>query len=160
MNTIDLPRKSHYCICQISYNAPFCNRNVHTFAHLCHQTMHGGIWEWCIVGFGQQVCCRRLACVIELSCSSLKRLRHSVWRYIQLTVRWQSNSSHLRFNIHAFWSVWISIFSIYMQFTKYITKYALSITLKLVLHNLPLDRFIILPLGHHLSSRLHIFQYQ
>ena len=38
------------CTTQISHNTPFCNRNVHTCAHLGH-----GIWDWCIVGFVWQV---------------------------------------------------------------------------------------------------------
>ena len=34
------------CIRQISHNAPFCNRNVHTRAHLCYKMVH------CVVGYG------------------------------------------------------------------------------------------------------------
>ena len=49
------------CVCikpkqrirQISHNAPFCNRNVHTRAHFCYKMMHCGIWDWCIVEFVQ-----------------------------------------------------------------------------------------------------------
>ena len=29
---------------QISHNAPFCDRNVHTCAHFCHKMVHCGIW--------------------------------------------------------------------------------------------------------------------
>ena len=106
MNTIDQPRKSHDCIF-----AQFCNRNVYTFAHLCYQAMYGGIWEWCIVGFGQLVRCRKLACIIDLSCSSLKRfdiLFEGIYNS-----QFFSNSSHVRVSIHALWSVWIFIFIIY-----------------------------------------------
>ena len=28
----------------ISHNAPFCNRNVYTWAHFCYKTLHCGIW--------------------------------------------------------------------------------------------------------------------
>ena len=44
------------CIRQISHNAPFCNRNVHACAHFCYKMVHCGIWNWCIVGFVQEVC--------------------------------------------------------------------------------------------------------
>ena len=37
---------------QISHNAPFCNRNVHTSAHICHKMVHCGTWQWCIGGCG------------------------------------------------------------------------------------------------------------
>ena len=43
------------CIWQISHNAPFWNRNVHTCAHFCYKMVHCGIWDWCIMGFAQQV---------------------------------------------------------------------------------------------------------
>ena len=43
------------CIRQISYNAPFCDRNVHPYAHFCHKMVYCGIWNWCIAGFVQQV---------------------------------------------------------------------------------------------------------
>ena len=39
------------CIRQISHNAPFCNRNVHTCAHFCYKMLHCGIWHRCILGF-------------------------------------------------------------------------------------------------------------
>ena len=39
------------CIRQISHNASFCNRNVHTCAHFCYKMVHCVIWDWCIVGF-------------------------------------------------------------------------------------------------------------
>ena len=42
---------------QISHDAPFCNRNVHTYAHFCCKMTHCGIWDWCIVGVLQQVYC-------------------------------------------------------------------------------------------------------
>ena len=48
------------CIRQISHNATFCNRNVHMWAHLCYKMVHCGIWDWCIVGFMQQVNCQWL----------------------------------------------------------------------------------------------------
>ena len=40
---------------QMSHNTPFCNRNVHTCAHFCYKMVHCGLWNWCIVGFVQQV---------------------------------------------------------------------------------------------------------
>ena len=43
------------CIRQISRNASFCNRDVHTCAHICYQMVHCGIWDWCIEGFMQLV---------------------------------------------------------------------------------------------------------
>ena len=36
------------CLRQISHNAAFCNRNVHTFAHFLYKMLHCGIWDWCI----------------------------------------------------------------------------------------------------------------
>ena len=39
------------CICAISHNATFCNRNVHMCAHFCYKMVHYGIFVWCIVGF-------------------------------------------------------------------------------------------------------------
>ena len=46
-------------IWQISQNAPFCNRNVHTCAHFCYIILHCGIWDWCIVGFVILICLKR-----------------------------------------------------------------------------------------------------
>ena len=43
------------CIIQVSHNAPFCNRNVHRYAHFCYQMEHYGIRNWCIVGFVQPI---------------------------------------------------------------------------------------------------------
>ena len=40
------------CIRQVSHNAPSCNRNVHTF---CYKMVHCGMWDWCNMGFVQQV---------------------------------------------------------------------------------------------------------
>ena len=37
---------------QISHNAPFCSRNVHTCAHFCYKMVHCGTWQWCIGGCG------------------------------------------------------------------------------------------------------------
>ena len=39
------------CICVISHNASFCNRNVHMCAHFCYKMVHCGIFFWSIVGF-------------------------------------------------------------------------------------------------------------
>ena len=39
------------CIRQISHNATFCNRNVHTCAHFCYKKVHWGICHRCILGF-------------------------------------------------------------------------------------------------------------
>ena len=49
--------KTPQCITQISNKTPFCDRNVHTCAYFCHKSVQCGIWDWCIVGFGQQVYC-------------------------------------------------------------------------------------------------------
>ena len=42
---------------QISHNALFCSRNVHTSAHFCYKMVHCGIWDWCMVGFVEQFYC-------------------------------------------------------------------------------------------------------
>ena len=42
---------------QMSHNAPFCNRNVHTYSHFCYKLEHCGIWDGWIVRFVQQVYC-------------------------------------------------------------------------------------------------------
>ena len=39
------------CICAISHNTAFCNRNVHICVHFCCKTVHCGIFVWCIAGF-------------------------------------------------------------------------------------------------------------
>ena len=39
------------CICAISQNATFCDRNVHMCAHFCYKMVHCGICVWCILGF-------------------------------------------------------------------------------------------------------------
>ena len=39
------------CTSPISYNAPFCNRNVHKYAHFCYKMVHCGTFVWCIAGF-------------------------------------------------------------------------------------------------------------
>ena len=55
-NRLDrLISQSHNAFAQISHNAPFCNRNVHTHAHFCYKMVHCGIRDWCIVGFVQHV---------------------------------------------------------------------------------------------------------
>ena len=43
------------CIRQISHNVPLCERNVHTCIYFFYKMVHCGIWDWCIVGFFQQV---------------------------------------------------------------------------------------------------------
>ena len=43
------------CTSPISHNAPFCNINVHMCPHFCYNMVYRGLWDWCIVGFGQQV---------------------------------------------------------------------------------------------------------
>ena len=53
--TIDPSHKSHNALKQISYNASFCNRNVHTCAHFWYKMVHCGIWDWCIVEYVPQV---------------------------------------------------------------------------------------------------------
>ena len=66
------------CISQISHNAPFCNRNVHTCAHFCYKMVHCGIWDWCIVGFVQQVyCCPRVWHRIYSDCSLIALRKYS-----------------------------------------------------------------------------------
>ena len=45
------------CIRQISHNATFCNRNVHTCAHFCYKMLHCGMWHRCILGFVRWVYC-------------------------------------------------------------------------------------------------------
>ena len=37
------------CICAISHNASFCNRNVHMCAHFCYKMVHCGIFARCVV---------------------------------------------------------------------------------------------------------------
>ena len=43
--------------CNISHNAPLCNRNVHTCAHFCNNVVHCGIFIWYIVGFVRWIYC-------------------------------------------------------------------------------------------------------
>ena len=45
------------CTRHLPYNAPYWDRHVHTRAHFCCKMVHCGIWDWCIVGFVQQVYC-------------------------------------------------------------------------------------------------------
>ena len=52
------------CMRQMSHNAPFCNRNVHTCTFLLQNDalwdmglLHCGIWDWCIMGFVKWVNC-------------------------------------------------------------------------------------------------------
>ena len=83
----------------IMHSAPFCNRNVHTRAHFCYKMVHCGIWDWCIVGFVQQVSAEistnrnRIAC-----CQSSNRLRDSkigsvlYRRQVMLTKIWNSKN--------------------------------------------------------------------
>ena len=40
---------------QITPNAPFCNRNLHTCAHFCYKMVHCQIWDYFFEGFVQQV---------------------------------------------------------------------------------------------------------
>ena len=40
---------------QIFHNALFCYRSVHTCAQFCNKLVRCEIWDWCIVGFVQQV---------------------------------------------------------------------------------------------------------
>ena len=44
------PSQILQCTEQMSHNAPFCNRNVHTCAHFCYKMAHCGLRYWCIVG--------------------------------------------------------------------------------------------------------------
>ena len=52
------------CTWQISHNATFCNRNVHTCAHFCYKMVHCGIWDWCIIRFVWQVYYRKCTCAL------------------------------------------------------------------------------------------------
>ena len=61
------------CICAISHNAPFCNRNVHTCAHFCYKMLHCGIWHRCILGFVRWVYCKTWG----PNASDLQRLDHN-----------------------------------------------------------------------------------
>ena len=40
------------CICAISHDATFRNRNVHMCAHFCNKMAHYGIFVWCIMEMG------------------------------------------------------------------------------------------------------------
>ena len=41
----------------ISYNVPFCDRNVEMCVHFCYKMVHCEIFVWCIVGFvGLSLC--------------------------------------------------------------------------------------------------------
>ena len=43
------------CIRRISHNAPFCNRNVHAYAHFCYKMVHygtGALWDLWIISIG------------------------------------------------------------------------------------------------------------
>ena len=40
---------------QISHNAPFYKRNMHTCDHFCYKMVYCGIWDLYVVGFVQQV---------------------------------------------------------------------------------------------------------
>ena len=42
----------------VSHSAPFCNRNVHMWAHFCCKMVHCGIFVWCIVELVRWVYCR------------------------------------------------------------------------------------------------------
>ena len=55
--TANLPisRITQY-IRQISHNASFFNRNVHTCAHFCYKMVHREVWDWCTVGFVRLAC--------------------------------------------------------------------------------------------------------
>ena len=44
----------------LTRNAPFYNRNVRTWAHFCYKTMQCAMWDWCIMGVAQQVCCNEV----------------------------------------------------------------------------------------------------
>ena len=46
----DQSRKSHN-VPLLYYNAPFCNRNEHLYAHFSHNMVHCGILVWSIMGF-------------------------------------------------------------------------------------------------------------
>ena len=46
------------CTWQIYRNAPFCDRNGHTFTHFCYKMVHCGIWDRCIMGFVRWVYCQ------------------------------------------------------------------------------------------------------
>ena len=39
------------CTSPVSHNAPFCDRNVHMYAHFCYKMVHCGIFVWCTAGF-------------------------------------------------------------------------------------------------------------
>ena len=43
------------CTRQTSHNTPFCSRNAHTCTHFCYKMVHCRIWDWCVVGFLQQL---------------------------------------------------------------------------------------------------------
>ena len=61
------------CIRQISHNATFCNRNVHTCAHFCYKLLHCGIWHRCIL-MHSEICDTGLLLTLLLSGLSVEKL--------------------------------------------------------------------------------------
>ena len=55
LNFIQYPSQISWCIGQISNNESFCYRILHTCVPFCYEVMPRGIWEWCVVGFVQEV---------------------------------------------------------------------------------------------------------
>ena len=45
---------------QISHNASFCNRNLHTCKRFWYRVVHCGIWGRCIVGFIRWIDCSHI----------------------------------------------------------------------------------------------------
>ena len=72
------------CICAISHNAPFCNRNVHMCAHFSYKMMHCGIWHRCILGFVRWVYCMS---VHDLVTSGTRASTSGYWLLVRLSVQ-------------------------------------------------------------------------
>ena len=69
------------CICAISHNATFCNRNVHMCAHFCYKMLHFWGSVWCIMGFVRWVYSAGTLLSLSGHCTSqIVPVRTAKWR--------------------------------------------------------------------------------
>ena len=109
----------------ISYNASFCNRNVHMCAYFCYKMMHCEIFVCCIVGFVRSsfiinqvelvsICHDHMVWVsshepttwwiLQVSCSTLRFVQGPVSKEITTCSCIQINNQH--YNIKWIWKLW------------------------------------------------------
>ena len=66
----------------ISHHSPFCNENMHMYAHLCYKLVHCGIFVCCIVGFWDGcIAPAVLPYAFDIRCTRMRKVSYKECRW-------------------------------------------------------------------------------